>query len=424
MSFEDELGEALRQAGDGFTPDRQALVAGGERRGRRLLVRRRAAVIGGSVLGLALVGTAGVYAGGLLGGSGGSGGVDGARTPNVAAPPALSSTPPAKGGPGSGTGAVSDAQMVAWLRQLLPGGQLSEAKGHGTGGGSGGIPGAFGVYDDGKGQAAIGVSLNRVDPKGASTAELITCPDKNKFAYDGCTSETLADGSKVMVYQGYEYPDRREPTKSWRATLVTPQGYMVDAQEWNAAAEKGEPVSRPNPPLDPDRLKALVLAPQWRPALEDLPPAHPESPRTPPRPGGSAAPVLDGLLAGYGIPVVAKGGEGDSAYVVLDDGEGKSMVTVEVQSGGMAGPVASLFTGATAMPDGTKVVLRQTPGEKGGKNVVWWNVDTLRTDGTRVIVSAFNSKNQETDATRRNPALTMAQLKEMATSEVWARYGK
>ncbi|MFF4328237.1 hypothetical protein ACFYZT_17170 [Streptomyces sp. NPDC001591] len=418
MSFEDELGEALRQAGHGFTPDRQALVAGGEQRGRRLVARRRAAVIGGSVLGLALVGTAGAYTGGLLGGSGGSG------TANVAAPPALSSPPPARGEPRSGTGAVSDDQMVAWLRQLLPEGQLTEAKGHGTGAGPGGIPGASGVYDDGRGKAAIGVSLGRVDPKGASTAELLTCPDKNKFDYDGCTSETLADGSKIMVYQGYEYPDRRVPTKSWHATLVTAQGYQVEVQEWNAAAEKDEPVSRPDPPLDPAQLKALALAPLWRPALEDLPPARPESPRPAPRPGASAAPVLDGLLAGYGIPVVAKGGEGDSAYAVLDDGKGKSMVTVEVQSDWQPGFLDSLFAGAAVLPGGTKVVARQTPGEKGGRDVVWWNVDTLRSDGTRVIVSAFNSKNQETDATREDPALTMAQLTEMATSDKWARYGK
>ncbi|KJY38494.1 hypothetical protein [Streptomyces katrae] len=416
MSFEDELGEALRQAGDGFTPDRQALVAGGERRGRRLVVRRRAAVIGGSALGLALIGTAGAFAGGLLGGSGGAG------TPNVAAPPALSSTPPPKGPHGTGTGAVSDAQMVAWLKQLLPDGQLTETRGRGTGGGFGGLPVASGVYDDGKGGAAVGVSLNRVDPKGASTAELVACPDKNLFDYDGCTSETLQDGSKIMVFQGYEYPDRRVPTKSWRATLVTPQGYLVDVQEWNAAAEKGAPVSRTDPPLDPARLKTLALSPLWHPALEDLPAAHPESPRSSARPGVQAAPVLDGLLAGYGIPVVAKGGQGDSAYAVLDDGRGESMVSVEVQSSWQPGsPLDSLFAAATVLPDGTKVVTRQTPGEKGGKNVVWWNVDTLRKDGTRVIVSAFNAKNQESDATRKDPALTMAQLKEMATSDKWTK---
>lgn len=415
MSFEDELGEALRQAGSGFTPDRQALVAGGERRGRRLVVRRRAAVIGGSALGLALIGTAGAFAGGLLSGSGGG------RTADVAAPPALSSTPPAKGAPGSGTGAVSDEQMAAWLRQLLPDGRLTEVTGHGTGPGSGGIPRASAVYDDGKGKGAVGVGLNRVDPNGASTAELITCPDKNKFDYDGCTSETLADGSKIMVYQGYEYPDRREPTKAWRATLVTPQGYLVDVQEWNAAAEKGEPVSRTDPPLDPARLKAFALSPLWHPALADLPAAHPESPRSSSRPAASVAPVLDALLAGYGVPVAAKGEEAGSAYAVLDDGKGKSMVTAEVQYGKPGGGVDALFAGATVMPDGTKVVARQTVGEKGGRNVVWWNVDTLRTDGTRVIVSAFNSRNQESDATRKEPALTMAQLKEMATSDKWAQ---
>lgn len=64
MPFEDELGEALRRAGDGFTADRHALVEAGERRGRRLVARRRAAVIGGSVLSLTLIGAVGAYTGG------------------------------------------------------------------------------------------------------------------------------------------------------------------------------------------------------------------------------------------------------------------------------------------------------------------------------------------------------------------------
>ena len=40
-----------------------------------------------------------------------------------------------------------------------------------------------------------------------------------------------------------------------------------------------------------------------------------------------------------------------------------------------------------------------------------WTVDTIRTDGTRVVVSAFNSGAQNTAATRDAPALTMEQLR-------------
>lgn len=67
MPFEDELGEALRRTGDGFTSEGRDLVDAGERRGRRMVARRRAAVAGGSVLALALIGSAGAYANGLLG---------------------------------------------------------------------------------------------------------------------------------------------------------------------------------------------------------------------------------------------------------------------------------------------------------------------------------------------------------------------
>ncbi|WP_051858914.1 hypothetical protein [Streptomyces xanthophaeus] len=95
MPFEDELGEALRRAGDGFTADRHALVDAGERRGRRLVARRRASVIGGSVLALAVIGTAGAWTTGLLGGSGRA---------EVAARPACRRRSRAVGRPVSGPG--------------------------------------------------------------------------------------------------------------------------------------------------------------------------------------------------------------------------------------------------------------------------------------------------------------------------------
>lgn len=49
-----------------------------------------------------------------------------------------------------------------------------------------------------------------------------------------------------------------------------------------------------------------------------------------------------------------------------------------------------------------------------------WTADTIRTDGFRVVVSAFNSGSQNAKATRQTPALTMQQLKSIATSGKWA----
>ncbi|MFE4205682.1 hypothetical protein ACFRSX_23995 [Streptomyces goshikiensis] len=417
MPFEDELGNALRRAGDGFTTDGHALVEAGERRGRRLVARRRAAVVGGSVLTLAVVATGGAYTGGLFGGAGGSGGPG---RVDVAAPPELSAGPtkaPARGGPSSrtGSGAVSGAQLVSVLKELLPGGKVTDTEASGTGAPQG--PSVRGVYDDGEGAAQIGVTLTRTDPDGRSTAGALECPDANTTDYEACATETLADGSKVMVFQGYEYPDRREPTKLWRATLVTRQGFQVEVMEWNAPAEKGAKVSRPAPPLGPAQLKAFAASPLWHPALGDLPAAPAEGPAPDPV-GADARAVLESLVPKSGITVASKGGGGDYAYLVLDDGKGASLVQVNVQEQ-MGAALGGHMGGATTLPDGTKVLETKQPGEKGGKGVLWWSADTLRPDGRRVVVSAFNTGNQSKPATRKEPVLTMEQLRTIALDPKW-----
>ncbi|WP_332760168.1 hypothetical protein [Streptomyces sp. MT206] len=417
MPFEDELGNALRRAGDGFTTDGHALVEAGERRGRRLVARRRAAVVGGSVLTLAVVATGGAYTGGLFGGAGGSGGPG---RVDVAAPPELSAGPtkaPARGGPSSrtGSGAVSGAQLVSVLKELLPGGKVTDTEASGTGAPQG--PSVRGVYDDGEGAAQIGVTLTRTDPDGRTTAGALECPDANTTDYEACATETLADGSKVMVFQGYEYPDRREPTKLWRATLVTRQGFQVEVMEWNAPAEKGAKVSRPSPPLGPAQLKTFAASPLWHPALGDLPAAPAEGPAPDPV-GADARAVLESLVPKNGITVASKGGGGDYAYLVLDDGKGASLVQVNVQEQ-MGAALGGHMSGATTLPDGTKVLETKQPGEKGGKGVLWWSADTLRPDGRRVVVSAFNTGNQSKPATRKEPVLTMEQLRTIALDPKW-----
>ncbi|MDX3540527.1 hypothetical protein PV721_40790 [Streptomyces sp. MB09-01] len=414
MPLEDDLGAALRRAGDGFTADRDALVNAGEQRGRRLVARRRqAAAAGGSVLALALIATAGAYSGGLLDGAGRAG------TVNVASPP----TTPAGDdkGPLAGSGAVTAEQMIANLRALLPGGQLTEPVGRGS---DDQVPLASGVYDDGKGRAAVSIGLSRVDPDGSQARAMTECGDENLQEYDYCRTEQLADGSRLLLFKGYEYPDRREDTKVWRAVLATRQGFMVELSEWNAPAEKGAPVSRSNPPLTTDQLKTVVTSAVWQPALNDLPAPEPESGQSAP-PGSSAAlrdreaaVALEELVAGIGIeiPILSKGGEGGHGYVVFDDGKGKSLVQLNVGQG------LSGFPGLNQppLPDGTLVNVKQGPAEKG-KGVIEWQVDTLRTDGLRVVVSAFNTANQSGTATREQPALTLDQLKEIALAPGWNR---
>ncbi|MCB5181043.1 hypothetical protein [Streptomyces antimicrobicus] len=437
MAFEDELGAALRRAGGAFSPDQRALAAAGEQYGRRLVVRRRVGAVAGA-LAIAAVAGAGSYAGGLFGG-GGQGPAGPARLAAGAVAPSGGGT----GGAGParvGSGAVPAEQMIAVLRQLLPGGSLAETQARGTEDELG--PMASGVYDDGRGRAAVSVALQRVAPGTDSAQGLTRCPDKKTAGYDDCSEESLGDGSRLQILRGYEYADRRAPTKLWRAVLVTREGHVVEASEWNAPAEKGAAVSRAEPPLDRRQLRALVTSSQWLPALNDLPAAvdgadgaaeangagGADGARRSPSQDPEALALLTGRLAGYGLRIASRGGEGGIVHAVVDDGQGLSLVQVEVQPGfrDPTNAEGSIFRSGgsggatvTTLPDGTKLRTEQRPGDKGAGGQVWWRVDSLRPDGLRVIVSAFNGAAQEQAPTRAVPALGMEQLKELALQPKW-----
>ncbi|MEV8627074.1 hypothetical protein [Streptomyces sp. NPDC051079] len=421
--FEEELGAVLRRTGDGFgADDRRELASGGLTRGRRRMLRRRLAMTGG-VLALAGIALGGAYGGSVLGGMdvdavGGVGGASVAAAPK----PGGSGT---VGQPGLKPGdepRIPVADIAAVLKANTPAGswEIQDPEGKGQS--------VAAVYDDGKGKAGVTVGLYRASGDGESGAGQVTCPDKVAVPYDACTTETLPNGSRLMVFQGYEYPDKREETKNWRAVLLTKDGFLVDASEYNAAAEKGAPISRENPPFSPAQLKRLVTAAGWRPLLKQLPPL-------PERPGGSgstepeahepsAAAVqatLRSLLPkGQGLRVVGRGGEGGYGYLVVDDGKGRSLVQINVQPG-MTGIRNDVFGGSdvTTEADGTRVKLFEQPGEKGGQGVVWWGADTLGLDDFRVVVSAFNSGTQHDAATRPEPALTTQQMKAIALSPKW-----
>ncbi|WP_225798909.1 hypothetical protein [Streptomyces sp. NK15101] len=410
--FEEELGALLRSTGDGFgADDRRELVAGGLRRGRRRLVRRRLAVTGG-VVALAAVGIGGVYGGSLLGPAGQ------ATTASVAAPP----QPGRTGGTGKEPpqAQIPVKDIAAVLKAHTPAGQwqFDDLDGKGQS--------VTGVYDDGHGKAGVSVGLYRAGGTAESGTGQVTCPDKTLVPFDSCTSERLPGGGRLMVLQGYVYPDKREETKNWRAVLLTKDGILIDASEYNATAEKGSPISRENPPFSPAQLKALVTAEAWRPLTDRLP-RFPKQPgkgedRLPAVPSAAAVQATLRSLLPAGVTVKSHGGGDGHGYVVIDDGKGASLVGVDVQPI-RDKAVAELFTGAgvVTLPDGTKVRSTQQPGEKGGAGVVWWSVDTLTPKGFRVAVSAFNSGAQHEAATRAEPALTMEQLKAIALSPKWQK---
>ncbi|WP_329349600.1 hypothetical protein OG226_19580 [Streptomyces sp. NBC_01261] len=404
--FEERLTAGLHDAGNAFETDRAALATAGALKGRRRLLRRRNAAVLSGAAGIALVGVGGA----LLLPSGDPAEAQAAHA--TAAPPTATSTPTP----------VSGAALIKTLEKLLPDGTFSKAEARGTD--EEPSPYVHVVYDDGKGASAVEVGLGRVQPGSDQARQTTRCPGKAFAHYDACGTSRLADGSVVMVLQGYEYPDRRVDTKLWSAELVTPQGQHVSINEWNAAAEKDAPITRSQPPLSPDRLRKVAAATAWRDAVDAMP-VDPNSPVTPPSPTetGATLSVTSTLrtLLPKGLTVSETGDTDDSGfgYVVVDDGKGRTLVQVNVQAD-MADVEGELFgSDAEVLSDGTKVAEHQGPGEKGGSGVVMWTVDTIRTDGRRVVISAFNSGAQDTPATRTTPALTMNQLRTIALSPNW-----
>lgn len=415
--FAEELGEALRRTGDGFaTEDGRELVAGGLTRGRRRMRRRRAATVTGGVLAFAVVGVGGIYGGSLLAGDEGATGAKGGKDASVAAPKETTPPPPTKGP--APTLEVKD--LAAVLKANTPAGTWTipdeDAQGEYV----------AGVYQDGRGEAAVSVSLSRADETVEGGAGRVECPDETFVPHDGCTSEKLPNGDRLMVLQGYEYPDKRVETKNWRAVLLTRDGFLVDASEYNAPTEKDSAISRPNPPFSPAQLKALVTAEGWRPLFKQLivpqkKPLLPGMDTAPPEVDGEAVRATLRSLLPKGLTVTSQGGEGEFAYVVVDDGKGKSLVQINVQKD-MSDVAGELFAGATKLPDGRMVKVTEQPGEKGGAGVVWWTADMILPSGFRVVVSAFNTGAQHQDATRAEPALTTDQLKGIALDDKWLKF--
>jgi hypothetical protein len=397
-SFETEFGEALRSTGGSFDlTDRNALVEGALTRGRRRLARRRATAVTASVLTLAVVGVGGAYGGGLLGGPGDS------RSAVAAG---------AKHGP------VTGKDMVRILAGLLAPGKLSHATGRGTGDDLGAY--ASGILDDGRGKAAISISLSR-DTGG--TLNQMTCGDEGSRPGTRCTRTKLALGIGVIVHND------QEATKKWSVFLRTTDGFRVVATEYNAPTAKGAQTTRTDPPLNDRQLYDLVRSDEWRRPLSQLPgkgaAAKDTAGQAEIQNGPAIRTTLNELLPA-GLKVTGQGGQrSEYAYVVVNDGQGPSLVQINVQpkSGTPKDKdrdkAGGFGDGGTELPDGTRLKTDQSPGEKGGRGVVMWTADTLRPDGLRVMVSAFNTGDQQTAATRKAPALTMEQLTSIALSKKW-----
>ncbi|MFH9353541.1 hypothetical protein [Kitasatospora sp. NPDC017646] len=267
--FEDDLLYALTRTGEGFRPDRAdqpGMVAGGYQRGRRRWRRRSAAAVVGGAAALALVGTGAVY---LTGNGSTSGGTATVAAASTGAGTALT---PASAGAGTPTptptptptaaAVVTGDEVLSTFKALLPKGGITDASGRGTDDPElkGTYVGAKLVFDDGAGKSLLMVGVQKHRP---GQSQDRSCPELKPGQLDACSVTTLADGSKLYLSEGYEYPDHRATTKEWMASLTGPDGREINLSEWNSPQEKGAPDSRPNPPLTLDQLKAVVTDRSW-----------------------------------------------------------------------------------------------------------------------------------------------------------------
>lgn len=381
MPFEDNLGEALRRTGDTFGTNLQGLAEAGLTRGRRTLWRRRAAAVTASVVLLGVMGAGGVYTGVFD---------DGERA-NVAAP--------------DGRGALGI------LRKLLPEGKVSQERP-----GKGSEPYSHGslVYDDGKGAAAISVSLGRTDSPLASMASLASCavgPDgTGRWGPNGtCTTKKFEDGSDLLLTQGHESPYRDKDTKSWSARLIKADGSVITVTEWNAPAQKGAKVTRANPPLTQKQLTDLVTAKDWRSQLDAFPRrgggAHDADAPTSSEIVNTLTPLLPSGLTSFGG--LRGTSPTDYASLGVNDGKGEARIEVNVDHRG------------TNNGDQVRLEERQGPYPWSDKGTLHRSVTAVRPGGFRVVVTAYNAGQPFGEATRATPPLTMKQLTAIATSQEW-----
>lgn len=337
------------------------------------------------------------------------------------------------------------------------------------------------VYDDGKGKGSVLVLLYPAPggkaAKGAKGADCDEQPGpppgivSGEQGYDPgltvCFDTGSGGGGGTGAGTG---GGADEASGAARAVFFTAGGVAVDARAYDRVTGGGAGATRTGPALDDKGLMELARAEEWRPLAaaletdadtvdtdgasrppvepepdaEDLPRTGQETPRTgqdTPRTGerspepsrreekGSQQPPLDyaSLMPTFlkllpeGLTVSDRTDSQDGfASVVVDDGRGRTLVQINVQPD-MGGVADELYGDATTLPDGTLLATTQQPGEKGGAGVVWWTADTMRPDGLRVVVSAFNSGAQSTPATRPEPALTMEQLTAVATSPEWLK---
>ncbi|WP_457033802.1 hypothetical protein [Kitasatospora sp. P5_F3] len=385
MPFEEDFTRTLRQAAD-LAPDprMRELAIGAAGRGRQLRYRRRARLLGG---------TAALAAVGLAATSFLPGGV-------TLQPSALPSE------------SISGAFMERTVASLLPPGQVTDLKGFGVGETAHGGPHASFLFDDGKGAGQVNLSTNRMalpidqDTVGTECFEL----DQT----EGCTRTVLPDGSILVVMKVRE----QQPKGSRKSIVIatTPTGRQVRLDAFNTV--HGSLPLRDEPSLTVEQSTTVVTSEAWAPLFDRLTVPGSGKPAVPgPAPAKILTTVEALLPSGAGLerPAIEQRPSGTADFKVTLAGHTSGLVvTVMPKWQGQR----EMFE--TTTPDGISI----TTGERGttksgGGPAVFWDVDVLHPDGTRVMISEGNVNADGPQPLAGAEALTMDQLKTIATNPAW-----
>ncbi|MFE3493876.1 hypothetical protein [Streptomyces sp. NPDC059175] len=389
MPFEDELGKVLQNTGGTFTADHRALVAGGLTRGRRRVARRRAGIVVGSTLAVALIATGGVYL------SGGERADESAATPG----------PPRDYGHFAITaeeiGDILENAMnrsgIAVMKPDVESSGSTEAARPAT---------ASIVFDTSFGEEKVTLSVRRADPADAGVKKLLVCPDVKGSPYEECTNQP---GDRAV--KGYTEAGKAGGVKKWAVTTVSPNGYVIETSTQNVQVAGSVPPQGHNPRMNPGKLRHLAMfvdgsltSAGEANAFGTVAPGSEAEP-------GDILPILKYLLP----PRLKVGSEGASSsaegHVVVSDGSGGETYIDATRW------AAATMVDANVLPDGTKISTRSRPGSQPG--VIELQVGVNRVNGLSMIFTAYNAPTPKSAKRGAAPLITLDELKTIALSRTW-----
>ncbi|MFD5717259.1 hypothetical protein [Streptomyces sp. NPDC127036] len=308
--------------------------------------------------------------------------------------------------------------MMELLESLLPEGRQSAQQSRKLNAGSRTATAELDFEKNGR-SAHVEVVLNKYPIP--VPAMLSQCPDTAYYPYSKCTSTRMPGGSTLV--QDRTTKNKQHPADAEMQTVrfTDRHGSQVFVSQTSNGAEKRFAQAKSQMPLTRRQLSDIATSSAWQrvfatmPAAPSAPPVNMIARMT----GRRIANHIEELLPAN-FHVTQAGGSLGFGHLVVDDGQGKSLVSVNVQRWKTGdAEIVSSFKTADTLPDGTRIKYKKGPLEKGSKGTVAWSVDTFHRDGLRIFVSAINASAYPLPPTRPRPALDMQQLRSIAISAVW-----